>query len=130
VNERLRQESTINIRIEMNSSGIGHFLFMNTMFSKSTAHPYLAKKSTKPINFYCTAPSAQSVYLIGDFNAWDPTSHPMRRRVDGWWFIEVQLAHGHHRYQFLVDDKPTLDPQAAGTARNERNEKVSLLAVS
>jgi 1,4-alpha-glucan branching enzyme len=100
------------------------------MFDKSTANPYLAKRSTKPINFYCTATSARSVYLVGDFNAWDPTSHPMRRRVDSWWFIEVQLAHGHHRYQFLVDGKPSLDPQAAGIARNERNERVSLLAVS
>ena len=100
------------------------------MFNESTTNRYSAKNSTKPVNFYCAAPSAQSVYLIGDFNAWDPTSHPMRRRVDGWWFIEVPLAHGHHRYQFLVDDKPTLDPQAAGITRNERNERVSLLALS
>ena len=49
---------------------------------------------------------------------------------DGWWFIEVQLTHGHHRYRFLVDDKPVLDPQGTGIARNERNEQVSLLAVS
>ena len=103
---------------------------MNAMFNESTANRYSAKNSTKPVNFYCAAPSAQSVYLIGDFNAWDPTSHPMRRRVDGWWFIEVQPAHGHHRYQYLVDGKPVLDPQAAGIARNERNERVSLIAVS
>jgi len=54
----------------------------------------------------------------------------MRRREDGWWFIEVSLTHGHHQYHFLVDDKPVLDPQGAGIARNERNERVSLLAVS
>jgi 1,4-alpha-glucan branching enzyme len=48
---------------------------------------------------------------VGDFNRWNPASHLMRRRVDGWWFIEVQLTHGHHRYRFLVDDKPVLDPQ-------------------
>jgi len=54
----------------------------------------------------------------------------MRRRVDGWWFIEVQLTRGHHLYRFLVDGKPVLDPQGAGIARNERNERVSLIAVS
>ena len=88
------------------------------------------RTTTKPVNFFCAAPSAQSVYLVGDFNEWDRASHPMRRHVDGWWFIQVQLAHGHHRYRFLVDDKPVLDPQAAGIARDEHNQQVSLLAVS
>jgi 1,4-alpha-glucan branching enzyme len=100
------------------------------MFDKKTSNPYSARNTTKPVNFYCTAPTAHSVYLTGDFNGWDPTSHPMCRREDGCWFIVVQLSHGHHRYQFLVDDKPILDPLGAGIARNERNERVSLLAVS
>jgi len=113
----------------MNLPGIGHFL-KNTMFDKTATNPYAARTTAKPVNFFCAAPSAQSVYLVGDFNGWDPTSHPMRRRVDGWWFIEVQLSHGHHRYRFLVDDKPILDPQGMGIARDERNEQVSLLAVS
>jgi hypothetical protein len=42
----------------------------------------------------------------------------------------VVLGHGHHHYQFLIDGKPTLDPRAQGIARNEQNEKVSLIAVS
>src|SRR5579872_1516325 len=100
------------------------------MFNQSTSNPYSARNTTKPVNFYCVAPSAQSVFLVGDFNDWDPTSHPMQRRVDGCWFIVVQLPHGHHRYQFLVDDKPVLDPQGTGITRNVRNERVSLLAVS
>ena len=54
----------------------------------------------------------------------------MRRREDGCWFIEVQLPHGHHRYRFLVDGEPVLDPGGTGIARDERNERVSLVAVS
>jgi 1,4-alpha-glucan branching enzyme len=100
------------------------------MFSNSTVNPYSARNTTKPVNFYCAAPSARSVHLMGDFNGWNPASHPMRRREDGCWFIEVQLHHGHHRYQFLVDGEPVLDPQGAGIARGERNERVSLVAVS
>ena len=103
---------------------------MNSMFEKNTNNAYAARRTTKPVNFYYSAPSAQSVYLVGDFNGWDPTSHPMRRRVDGWWFIEVQLRHGHHRYRFLVDGKPVLDPQGTGITRDEHNEQVSLLSVS
>jgi 1,4-alpha-glucan branching enzyme len=100
------------------------------MFDKSASNPYSAKRMTKPVNFHCSAPSARSVYLVGDFNAWNPTAHSMRRREDGWWFIEMQLTHGHHQYLFLVDNEPVLDPKGTGIARNEHNERVSLLAVS
>jgi 1,4-alpha-glucan branching enzyme len=91
---------------------------------------YSAKKMAKPVNFICDAPGAHSVTLIGDFNDWDPTAYPMKRQPDGAWLVQIQLNHGHHHYQFLVDGKPTLDPRAQGVARNEKNEKVSLLAVS
>jgi 1,4-alpha-glucan branching enzyme len=84
----------------------------------------------KPVNFYCSAPKAKLVTLAGDFNHWNPASLPMNRRVDGWWFIQVPLPQGHHRYRFLVDGKPVLDPQATGIARDEQNEQVSLVAVS
>lgn len=91
---------------------------------------YSARNMVKPINFYCVAPDAQDVFLTGDFNDWDPISHPMKRQPDGRWLLQVHLSHGHHHYLFLVDGKPTLDPQAYGIARNHMNEKVSLLAVS
>jgi len=114
----------------MNLQGMGLIPLMNSMFKMITSNPYSAKNTTKLVHFYCAAPSARSVYLVGDFNGWNPTSHLMRRREDSCWFIEAQLTHGHHQYWFLVDDKPVLDPQGAGIAWNERNERVSLLAVS
>ena len=93
-------------------------------------HRYSAKKMAKPINFICPASKARTVSLVGDFNDWDPHAHPMKRQPDGAWMIQIHLHHGHHHYQFLIDGVPALDPRAQGTARNERNEKVSLLAVS
>jgi 1,4-alpha-glucan branching enzyme len=93
-------------------------------------HRYSAKRMAKPVNFICIAPGAKSVTLIGDFNDWDPIAYPMKRQPDGAWIVQIPLNHGHHHYQFLVDGKPTLDPRAQGIARNEQNEKVSLLAVS
>ncbi len=105
---------------------------MSRPFSYSPGSPdrYSAKKMAKPVNFVCIAPQAQQVYLVGDFNDWHPEATPMKKQVDGAWLTQVQLNHGHHHYQFLVDGKPTLDPKAQGIARNEKNEKVSLLAVS
>ena len=67
---------------------------------------------------------------MGDFNDWDADSHPMIRQPDGAWRIEVPLSHGHHRYVFVVDGKRMLDPRAQGTARDDNNQKVSLVAVS
>ena len=91
---------------------------------------YSVKKTLKPVNFTCLAPQARLVTLAGDFNDWDPGALPLTRQPDGSWTGQVTLSHGHHHYHFLIDGKPTLDPRAQGVARNEQNEKVSLLAVS
>jgi 1,4-alpha-glucan branching enzyme len=99
-------------------------------FSSGYQERYSAKKMAKPINFICMAPNASTVHLIGDFNDWDPAALPLKKQSDGAWLIQIPLNHGHHHYQFLVDGKPMLDPRAQGIARNEQNEKVSLLAVS
>ena len=84
----------------------------------------------KPVNFLCIAPEAQEVAIIGDFNNWESGKHLMNRQIDGSWSAQIDLHHGHHRYQFVIDGKPTLDPRANGVVRNEANERVSLIAVS
>jgi len=101
--------------------------------SNSNSRPpslHAVKKTFKPVNFVCNAPGAKKVTLVGDFNDWHPNAQPLKRQPDGSWTGQIVLGHGHHHYQFLVDGKPTLDPRAQGVARNEANEKVSLLAVS
>jgi 1,4-alpha-glucan branching enzyme len=99
-------------------------------YSPIKPNGYSAKNIIKPVPFICLAPDARQVHISGDFNDWDPVAHPMKRTPDGAWRVELQLNHGHHHYLFLVDGKPTLDPRAQGVARNEKNEKVSLVAVS
>ncbi len=89
---------------------------------------YSAKRNLHRAHFFCHAPGAQQVALAGGFNDWQPT--PMRRMPDGSWMASLELPHGYHQYIFLVDDQPVLDPNAAGTARNERHELVSLMALS
>jgi len=107
-------------------------LFMNVNFDHQDREirigPGSARGSAKPVNFYCAAPHAKSVELVGDFTHWHP--FPMRQSLDGWWFAQVMLGHGHHQYRFLVDGMPVLDPHATGITRDERNEQVSLIAVS
>ncbi len=88
------------------------------------------RKPRHAVNFYCQAPQAGHVCLVGDFNHWDPHRDPMMRTPTGTWMISLLLPHGHYRYCFLVDGKAALDPNAVGRARNEQNEPVSLVAVS
>lgn len=94
------------------------------------ASRYSASRNVRVINFFCTAAEAKCVSVIGDFNQWNPTADPMQRQPDGRWLGRVQLHHGHHHYLFLVDGERRLDPNAGGIARNEHNERVSLIAVS
>ncbi|MGI6346159.1 MAG: isoamylase early set domain-containing protein [Limisphaerales bacterium] len=91
---------------------------------------YSAKRSIQAHNFSISAPDAKEVSLVGDFNQWNREVHPMSRCPDGFWTIQVPLHHGHHRYQFLVDGVPTLDPRAQGIVRNDKNERASLVAIS
>ncbi len=93
-------------------------------------HRYSAKRNLHHAKFYCHAPEAREVVVVGDFNGWDPKASPMTRQPDGRWMVSLELGHGFHQYLFLVDGAPVLDPNATGKARNERKETVSLLAVS
>lgn len=102
--------------------------FMNAMLQNPENSPNSAQDSHKPVSFYCAAPHAQSVELVGDFNHWHPIQ--MERTVDGWWLVHVELTHGHHQYRFMVDGKPVLDPHATGIVRDEHGDQASLIAVS
>jgi 1,4-alpha-glucan branching enzyme len=77
------------------------------------------------VDFFCGM-----VVLVGDFNGWDREATPMQRMPDGRWMASLELKHGHHRYLFVVDGRPQLDPKANGVARNDQNEPVSLIAFS
>jgi 1,4-alpha-glucan branching enzyme len=91
---------------------------------------YSAKRNLHHADFFCRAPKAQTVVLVGDFNDWNPSTTPMRRMPDGRWMATLELPHGHHQYLFLVDGKPVLDPNASGKTHNDRGEPVSLVALS
>ena len=93
----------------------------------STVEPVAAPEW---ITFHCEASGAESVRLVGDFNNWNASMHPMRRQPDGSWRLRLRLPRGRHYYQFLVDGEPVLDPQAMCEICQEQQSKVSLIALS
>lgn len=50
-------------------------------------------------------PEAEEVYLVGDFNDWNETSHPMKKRKkDGCFTLAVKLEPGQeYSFRYLVD---------------------------
>jgi len=51
-------------------------------------------------------PGAKTVHLVGDFNAWSPTSDPMvDENSDGEWTLFYPLGPGRYAYKFIVDGK-------------------------
>ena len=58
--------------------------------------------------------NAQSAYLVGDFNAWDKTSLPMKRRKDGSFNVTVSLTIGQsYHYRYLLDGERWENDHAA-----------------
>jgi len=91
---------------------------------------YGADENLRWRNFICHAPQAKRVSVVGDFNHWNPSTHPMKQGTDGAWITRIELRHRHHRYAFDVDGQRVLDPTAMGVTRDDHGERVSLLAVS
>lgn len=60
------------------------------------------------------------VYLVGEFNNWNQTSHPFRYDREGRWVITVDLELGRvYEFRYLFDDDSwTNDDHADGYIRN------------
>jgi 1,4-alpha-glucan branching enzyme len=91
---------------------------------------YSATRPLHRVHFFCDAPEAGNVKVVGDFNGWDHEATPMHRMPDGRCMVGLELNPGHHRYLLVVDGRLTLDTQANGVTRNDQNVPVSLIAVS
>jgi len=61
--------------------------------------------------FSMEAPDAAQVTLMGDFNNWNPKTHPMKRDYSGVWKKIVMLPPGRYEYRFLVDGQWFCDPR-------------------
>lgn len=95
-----------------------------------TLSRYSAKRNLHRVSFFCHAPEAHQVSVIGDFNNWNPNATPMIRQPDGKWTASLELRHGYHHYVFIVDGVRVLDPKATGRTRDTENQPVSLVAIS
>ncbi len=61
--------------------------------------------------FAVWAPNAKSIAVIGDFNKWNPGSHPMFSSDSGIWtlFVPDIKEHTVYKYQILTQDNKRID---------------------
>lgn len=59
-------------------------------------------------------PEANSVHLVGSFNDWDTSAHPMRRLKDGRFMAQPWLAPDCvHEFRYLVDGETWVNDSEA-----------------
>jgi 1,4-alpha-glucan branching enzyme len=68
--------------------------------------------------FSLEATEAKEVVLMGDFNNWNPKTHPMKNDGNGIWNKTVMLFPGTYEYKFLIDGAWKEDPQNYRTCPN------------
>ncbi len=64
------------------------------------------------------APTAGSVSVAGDFNAWNAEDTRLRPAGDGWWEIDLRLAPGNYEYIYVIDGRWTTPPEAKITTED------------
>ncbi len=78
------------------------------------------------VHFAVWAPNAPAVYLIGDFNLWDPEAHPLSQRSDGsgiWETFIPGLQKGA-LYKYRIGNLNKADPFAFYAERSPQTASV------
>ncbi len=81
------------------------------------------------VRFVLTAPEANSVSLVGDFNNWQPTKLVLKDRKEGKWELTIKLKKGKvYTYNFLINGKQwIIDPNSYAVVDDGFGGKSSLL---
>jgi 5'-AMP-activated protein kinase regulatory beta subunit len=82
------------------------------------------------ITFSFDAPKVANVSLVGEFNNWDPSKHPMKCNANGKWTKTVVLDPGIYEYKFVADENWVADPQNSHARLNCYGTFNSLITVS
>jgi 1,4-alpha-glucan branching enzyme len=80
---------------------------MSTLdISKKMEEPTSMSPLTRAMHeeeFTFHAPAARKVCIVGNFNAWNTKSSPMKKGRDGTWKIKLKLSSGKYEYRYFVD---------------------------
>lgn len=73
---------------------------------------------------------ACNVSVLGDFNGWDASAHPLKKRSNGTRSVSVELPAGEHRFKYFTESGEWFcDPAVGDVELNEFNTENSVLRV-
>ena len=75
---------------------------------------FLKTRASCKVRFQLSAPNAEGLFLVGDFNNWDVAAHPMKQLKDGSFSLEIELPLGLDcQFRYLTNTGEWLnDPEA------------------
>ncbi len=87
--------------------------------------------STTKVTFALPAAEAVgNVSVLGDFNGWDASAHPLKKRSNGTRSVTVELPNGEYRFKYCTEAGEWFcDPQVTDVEINEFNTENSVLRV-
>lgn len=98
---------------------------------KKKQHSGLENKTAplRKVHFTLSAPEAQNVRLLGDFNGWEEQAHSLKKDKRGNWKISINLTPGRYEYRFLVDGEWRNDPNCPAVVSNTFGSENCLLTL-
>ena len=79
-----------------------------------------------PVKFTYKDPSAENVYLAGDFNNWSPDATSMKKVDKELFEVTLDLAPGKYEYKLVVDGNWITDPENPVTAGDFGNSVIEV----
>jgi len=90
--------------------------------------PYCKLKNGR-IKFVWPGDEAGAIFLVGDFNQWNESSHKMRRTDARGFELEMEIPPGKYRFKYLVDGVWWNDPEAEEYAPNPWGSEDSVIRI-
>ena len=81
------------------------------------------------VSFSFSAPTARSVYVVGDFNDWSIGDDSLLEKKDGVWTRRMSLAKGKYQYRYVVDGQWIEDPVNPEIEKNPFGELNSVIEI-
>ena len=105
---------------------VSYFVLPNTSDAPEPGVKVLADGRTR---FTHRSTSGNSVFLVGDFNRWDPFLTPMSESpiYPGVYSITLTLTDEARHYRYVLNGKEIIDPKNPRTVRNGWGEMVSII---
>lgn len=74
----------------------------------------MARAFDGQVEFRFHRPSAERVFVVGDFNNWDKVASPMSRQPNGDWYYLLRLPEGAYQFRYYADGKWYTETTAMG----------------